>query len=43
MLDRIRGKKETEFDSEIERVLYELNGEQMGTDGYSKRLVYLER
>lgn len=43
MLERLRGKKETEFDSEIERVLYELNGEQMGTDGYSKRLVYLER
>ena len=43
MLDRLRGKKETQFDSEIERVLYELNGEKMGTDDYSKRLVYLER
>lgn len=43
MLERIRGKRETQFDGEIERVLFELNGEEMGTDGYSKRLVYLER
>jgi hypothetical protein len=43
MLERIRGRKETEFDPEIERVLFELNGEKMGTDDYSKRLVYLER
>lgn len=43
MLERFGRKKETEFDDEIERILAELNGEIVGTEEYSKRLVYLER